>query len=257
VETEDGSQHKDIRIGQIREVERTVALKPYEGRRRVVIIDPADALNVEAQNAFLKTLEEPPPDVTFVLITAREAALLPTIRSRCQRVAFRVLSVGQIEAALRQGSDLDAEEARLLARLAGGRLGWALNLAHNQSPLAERAEALATARQLPAWSLAQRFDLAEGLASRFYRQRQFVFDTLDIWRQWWRDVLLSLCEARTGITNVDMTAALDQEAHRYASQEVVHFLRAIGAAKSHLEDNVNPRLALEALLLQVPSLQQA
>ena len=69
VEATDGGVHKHISIDQIRELGRVVSLRPFEGRCRVVIIDPADAMNEAAQNAFLKTLEEPPPDVLFVLIT--------------------------------------------------------------------------------------------------------------------------------------------------------------------------------------------
>jgi DNA polymerase III subunit delta' len=93
--------HKDISVDQVREVERAVALAPFEGRTRVVIIDPADALSIGAQNAFLKTLEEPPPDAAFVLIATREDRLLETVRSRCRRTEFTLVPVGEIEAALR------------------------------------------------------------------------------------------------------------------------------------------------------------
>ncbi|KKK69311.1 hypothetical protein LCGC14_2935320, partial [marine sediment metagenome] len=87
-EGEDGAQ-KGIHVSQIREIERATALKPFEGRSRVVVIDPAEEMNAAAQNAFLKTLEEPPPQVVFVLVTTDESRLLPTIRSRCRRLELR------------------------------------------------------------------------------------------------------------------------------------------------------------------------
>ncbi|MFQ6019952.1 MAG: ATP-binding protein, partial [Dehalococcoidia bacterium] len=252
VQAGEGAQHKQIRIAQIREVERAVALRPYEGRSRVVIIDPADALNVEAQNAFLKTLEEPPPDVVFVLVTTREAALLPTIRSRCQRVEFRPVPQGRVEEAL-SARGLDEERARLLARLARGRIGWALNIAEDESLLSARAEALAAARELPSLSVAQRFQLADRLAGRFLRDRQPVYETLELWREWWRDLLLAQAAAWEGVTNLDLEEALAAEAPRYRQEQVATFLHAIGEAGGYLEDNVNPRLALEALMLEAPT----
>src|SRR3990172_2946043 len=121
-------QRRDISVDQVREVERAVALNPFEGRSRVIIIDPAHALSREAQNAFLKTLEEPPPRVVFILVTDSESALLPTIRSRCRRLAFRPLPAAAVrEALLARG--VGQEQAELLARLARGRTGWALAMA--------------------------------------------------------------------------------------------------------------------------------
>ena len=77
-----------IKVDQVREAIERAAYRPFEGRRRVVIVDEADALLPEAQNALLKTLEEPPPASVFVLVTARPDVLLPTVRSRCQRLRF-------------------------------------------------------------------------------------------------------------------------------------------------------------------------
>src|SRR5439155_9266728 len=121
----EGPQHKEISVDQIREVQRAVALAPFEGRTRAVIIDPADKLSEEAQNAFLKTLEEPPASAVFVLIAMRGDALLPTVRSRCALIEFGLVSTAEIEEALRDRG-IEEERARLLARLSNGRPEWAL-----------------------------------------------------------------------------------------------------------------------------------
>src|SRR5512136_2772802 len=93
---------RDIVVDQVRElVDRRLSLRRFEGRRRFVILDPADAMNPQAQNALLKTLEEPPDDTTLVLVAAGGDALLPTIRSRCLRVAFAPLPASAIEERLR------------------------------------------------------------------------------------------------------------------------------------------------------------
>ena len=95
-----------IKIEQIREAIERSAYRPFEGRRRVVIINEADAIVADAQNALLKTLEEPPPSSTFVLVTSRPDTLLITVRSRCQRLRFGALSPADVAAVL-------IDEARL------------------------------------------------------------------------------------------------------------------------------------------------
>jgi len=255
VESADGAQHSEIRIAQIREVEHTIVLSPYEGHTRVVIIDGAEAMNGESQNAFLKTLEEPPPQVVFILVTAREEKLLPTIRSRCQRIEFHSLPIALVERAATDRLGLAPEQARLLARLSRGRIGWVLAAAQeadSSSRLAIRAEALEMAQSLSSLSLGERFAVAEQLAARFGRDRPGVLETLEIWREWWRDVLIVQAGAGEGITNVDMAALLAEDAHRYDPEDVVTFLRTIGATAGYLEANVNARLALETLMLTHP-----
>jgi len=247
----EGPQHKAISVGQIREVERAIALHPFEGRSRVVIIDPADAMNTEAQNAFLKTLEEPPPHVAFVLVAVRGQRLLPTIRSRCRRVEFRLLPITAVEQALREAG-LEAERARLLARLSRGRIGWALEMVRDPSRMERRHETLASARSPATMTVAQRFELAERLATDFRRDREAVLGLLLEWQGWWRDVLLAQTAAEDGVANVDMLAELREDARRYGRQEVLTFLRALLASRHYLEENVQPRLVLETLLLEAP-----
>src|SRR3990172_4899184 len=145
-EGEDGAQ-KGIHVSQVRDVERSAALKPFEGRSRLVIIDPAEEMNAAAQNAFLKTLEEPPPQVVFTLVTADESRLLPTIRSRCRRLELRLPALSEVEAVL-LARGVEAEYARLLARLSRGRIGWALEAADDASLLERRKERLSQARAL-------------------------------------------------------------------------------------------------------------
>jgi DNA polymerase-3 subunit delta' len=245
---EDGPQHKEISVDQIREVQRAVSLAPFEGRTRVAIIDPADKLSEEAQNAFLKTLEEPPPNAVFVLIATRGDALLPTVRSRCTLIEFGLVSTAEIEEALRERG-VEEERARLLARLATGRPEKALALADDDSRLEKRNEALEQARGLASMPMADLMDLGERLAQQFRRDREPVLERLDAWLSWWRDVLLVSASEGDGVANVDMVEALREDAGVYEREDVVAFVQALRECRRRLEENVQ---ALDALLVRTP-----
>ncbi len=114
-----------IKIDQVRDVIDRAGYRPFEGRRRVVIIDQADGLVAQAQNALLKTLEEPPSASAFLLVTSRPDALLPTVVSRCPRLRFRPLDADDVASVLiKQGRS--EVEARATAASADGSIGHAL-----------------------------------------------------------------------------------------------------------------------------------
>src|SRR5437660_1043516 len=115
-----------IKIEQVREIVDRAAYRPFEGRRRVVIVDEADAMAAAAQNALLKTLEEPPPSSVFMLVTSRPDALLPTVQSRCPRLRFRPLDARDVAAALVAGGTHTEAKARAVAATAEGSVGRAL-----------------------------------------------------------------------------------------------------------------------------------
>lgn len=247
----DGS--KDIRICQVRRLERLLSRAPFEARCRVAVVDPADALNVEAANAFLKTLEEPPSSVVLVLITSREEALPPTVHSRCRRVEFRLMSVADVERALVEKWSTAPEKAAVLARLSGGRLGWAVAALEDEGPLAARDAALTDIRRLAGATISDRFDYAARLAHPFSRDREGVFEVLDLWEQWWRDLLLAAAGRPELVVNSEHLDKLAEEGRQYQVRAVARFLRAIGRARQQLRENVNPLLALEVLMLELPA----
>jgi DNA polymerase-3 subunit delta' len=121
----DGDQ---ITVSAIRGLEESLAYKPFEGRYKIAIIDNAERMNPAAANAFLDTLESPPPQSVLILVSSRPDILLPTIRSRCQRIHFNPLPRHVMSGLLREKfNKLDNEQAQLLTSLSGGRLGYVLN----------------------------------------------------------------------------------------------------------------------------------
>ncbi|MBN2026843.1 MAG: DNA polymerase III subunit delta' [Actinobacteria bacterium] len=124
----EGSQ---ILISQIRDLEKDLSIKPKESTRKVVIVDEAGTMNQEAANAFLKTLEEPPPETYIILVVESREALLPTVASRCHEVRFSALGKADIEKFLVEREGMQQAEAEKIARLSGGIFGRAMMWARN------------------------------------------------------------------------------------------------------------------------------
>jgi DNA polymerase III subunit delta' len=142
-----------ITVDQIREVNREVVLKPFEAAARVTILLEADSMNKEAANAFLKTLEEPPPHAHFVLITDSPEALLETIVSRCQRVPFSRVATPVLAGHLKERFGLSDLDADTFARVAQGSLTRARELAGSSDAREQRSRLLEWARQVPSSDL--------------------------------------------------------------------------------------------------------
>lgn len=246
----DGS--KDIKICQVRAAERRLALRPFEGRTRVVIFEPADAMNIYAADALLKTLEEPPEQVALILVTASPNMLPETVISRCRHIALGPVGVDIIrETLLNRG--VDAPRADLLARLSRGRIGWALASSQAENLLAERARRLDQLEALALAGRAQRMAVAAELATRFASNRQDVYGILDLWQSWWRDVLLAGEGCMKLVAHVDREQIARTIAQAVSPAQVVAVLQAIRACRLQLEQNANPRLALEVLALRLPN----
>ncbi|MBI4301381.1 MAG: DNA polymerase III subunit delta' [Chloroflexi bacterium] len=242
----------EIGIDRIRSLQSSAFLHPYQGRCRVFIIDGADRLTREAANCLLKILEEPPINVFFLLLAAEPKGVLPTIRSRCQYLELRPMALGKVEMILLEHYSMTKDMAKLLARLSKGRLGWAITASSDNSLLEQRQQRLAELRALAKGDLHQRFAYASQMASQFHSHRGAVQEALGLWRDWWQDLLLIKAECPNLITNIDNENILIEEAEVFSLPQAKDFLSALETASWQLDQNANPRLVLEALMLSIP-----
>jgi DNA polymerase-3 subunit delta' len=233
---------KDIVVDQVRDlVDHRLAMKRFEGRRRFVIVDPADAMNAQAQNALLKTLEEPPDDTTIVLVASSPDALLPTIRSRCLRVAFAPLPTAAVAARLERAGHAP-DQARLAAALSGGSLGRAL--AADDEVLAAEAAAVRGAASLDA------DDAGAWLAfARDHGGDRGEAQTLcDLLLVWLRDVAV-LQAGAVELALADLGDVTRHAAATLSPAEVLRRRREVRRTAAALRQNGAPVLALERLLV--------
>lgn len=239
---------RGVVIEQVRQLEHDAALRPYEAQVKVFIIAGADAMTDAAANALLKTLEEP-PDATLLVLTATDPSqLLPTIASRCQEIALRAVPSEEIEGALLERGAVP-ERAKLLARLAGGRPGWAIAALSDDTPLDRRARHVSLLEGLlgepPELRLAAAANFSDASAGR-----EAAMETLETWQAWWRDALLVAAGCDDLVAGIDRLAALRSAGA--STDNCRRAVRRIQDGREHLSQNANVRLAMEGVLLDLP-----
>lgn len=241
----------EISIDQIRDMQSSASLPPFEGKCKVFIIDGAEFLSIEAANCLLKTLEEPVGKVVFILLTVDEQFLPATVVSRCQRLDLAPLALAEMEVAL-ESRGVELQKSRLLSRLCHGCLGWAIMAASDTGLLEQRAERLGRLFEAMDGDYEVRFAYAAELATDFSRSRELVQGVLDLWLDWWRDLLLIKSGAKDAITNVDHEAKLISQSEVYSLTQINDVIKSILAAGEQLRLNASPRLVLEVLMLNIP-----
>ena len=242
----------EIGIDDIRGLQRLANLPPYEGKCKVFIIDDAEYLSTEAANSLLKILEEPPQRVVWLLLAAEEEHLLPTIISRCQRLELKPVPSERVQEILVNSYNVDANKAKLLTQLCHGRLGWALSALANDDILEQRSQRIAQVVSLLTASLGQRFAYAQELASQFSQNRRAGAEIIEIWLDWWRDLMLIKGDCQEAIINVDYKTVLEEQARGLNLSEIKEFLNSLCLLQDAISKNVNPRLASEWLMLNLP-----
>lgn len=242
----------EIGIDDIRGLQRSANLPPYEGKCKVFIIDEAEYLSTEAANALLKILEEPPPRVVWLLLAAEEERLLPTVISRCQRLELKPVPSERVQEVLVNSYNVDADKAKLLTQLCHGRLGWALCALADCDMLEQRSQRIGRLASLLTAGIEQRFAYAQELASQFSQDRKAGAEITGIWVDWWRDLMLVKGGCQEAIINVDFKTVLKEQASGLSLSGIKEFLTNLGLLQEAISKNVNPRLALEWLMLALP-----
>ncbi len=236
-----------LKIDQVRALQHDLALRPVEGRYRVAIFDQFETATTEAQNALLKTLEEPPDYAVLILLAADPELLLPTIVSRCQQLPLRPLTTTQVNEALIKTWGVETRQANMLAHLAGGRLGWAVTAANDPAILQDRARYLNDLVMLLKADRVARFNYAE-----IVTKKDNVREVLDLWRTWWRDVLLAASGSTADFVNIDRAEEIHALAQQVNVDQAAACAAACGRALWQIDRNVTARLAVEVLLLDLP-----
>jgi DNA polymerase-3 subunit delta' len=264
VQTLEPGESGSIKIEQVRSAIDAAGYRPFEGRRRVFLIEEADALVEAAQHALLKTLEEPRPGSVFLLISARADVLLGTVRSRCSHLRFGRLTMADVALALMRDHGYPEREARAAAAAADGSVGRALAL---------RAAEYAGARDMAVEVLRgasgggraappdvrARLDSVKPLTTKrsgagggLRTDRERVALHLQALSSLLRDVSLLATGADAHLlANLDLESGLTTLANRFDGTRAVRAFTAVDRAQQALERNVSPKIVADWLVLQI------
>ncbi len=235
-----------IKINSIREMRRETTLSTFDNRRRVVIISRAEEMGEEASNSLLKSLEEPSGNTMFILTSSQPEALLPTIRSRCQRVRFDLLMAEEIQQALVERKLAEQPLAELLSKLALGSYGRALELL-DEDIAKERQDAVAFVMNSLGFNFPKLMDHIQEISAS--KDRDVLTRFLTLLLIWFRDALV-LREGR-GVISVDQMDELTRFTRKFPGANLVRVLEEIERAISLLQRNVYIVLVLVQLSIQL------
>lgn len=246
---------RELRIDQIRQMQQSLALAPYQSQWRVVIIPDFQNATIAASNALLKSLEEPPSRAILILTADARENLLETIASRCGILRLRPLSVQNCAQVLQNTLQLSDEEAQRLAHLSGGRVGTAMRYAQDESQLDQYEDALAQLLDILPQSKRARLQYAETLSKGKGNQRQNSSFLLSVWLTFWRDILITHSQAELPLVNLRHESALKTLASQLKLSQIESILKAHEKGLEQIDANVNPRLLIENILLNIPRLK--
>jgi len=237
----------EIKIDQVRQVQADLALKPFEGAKKVLIVDGIESMNAASSNAFLKTLEEPPGDALLILITAMPQSLLPTIRSRCQEILFHPLPRNTLARALMDKRGLSEEDAWFIAALAQGSMGRGLEMDVEQEKTA-RDEVAAL------WSGLERMSPGEVLAQAeaYGKDRERLERLLELGAEWLRDALVySVTGEERLLVHGRAQELYRQRADQASLPKLLADVELFSVSRNLLDRRVSVQLVAENLFLKL------
>jgi DNA polymerase-3 subunit delta' len=246
-----GGKNTTLTIETVRGMTADAVLRPVESRWRVLILDDAEAMQETAQEALLKSLEEPPAYAVILLLANDAELLLPTIRSRCQTIELSPLPRGVIVHGLRERGEAP-ERAEALAGAANGLPGWAIRAAEQPKLLTER---LASIEQAISWIEAtpyERIVAAVKMGDSFTKRRPAVFRELETALGVWRDAMLLNTGQRRAVSFPSAADTIARVTGNLSLAAIHAALRSVRQCIVDLEANVRPRLAIESMVLQWP-----
>lgn len=239
----------NIRVDEIREqLNNDIQIKPYSSPYKVYIIPDAQRMNEQAQNALLKTLEEPPAYAVIILLCDNASSLLPTITSRCITLQMKPISKEEIADYLMKKKQMEADRAQIAAGFCQGNIGQAIRFASSEDFQEMKTQVLHLLKQIDTMTLPAITEVIHG----FSRDKGNFYDYLDLMLLWYRDILMYKATKDTNILLYqEEYSAIKEQASKRSYEDIERIIQAIDKVKIRLDANVNFDLAIELMLLTI------
>lgn len=236
-----------IGVDEIREqINDTIMIRPYSSYYKIYIVDEAEKMTVQAQNALLKTIEEPPSYAVIILITTNQEAFLPTILSRCVQLKLKPLKDFTVKSYLTEHLNVQEKDAEVCAAFARGNLGKAIHLASSEEFKELYQKVMAVIRNVGTMDIVMLLDCIREIKEQNFEIRE----VLDLMQLWFRDVLMyKVTKDMNLLIFKDEYKMINEMGQKYDYAGLEQILKAIDTARVRLDANVNMELVMELLLL--------
>ncbi len=246
VEIEEDSS--ELKIDQIREIQKEIAYKPYESERKLYIIDEADKMTVQAANSLLKTLEEPPSYATIILLAEEISSLLPTIISRCENVKLSNIPAEIIEKHLKE-KGIEEKKAQISSIFSRGSPGRAFDFVNDEHTIENRKKLLDFLTSLPETSTVDIFNRIEEINEIV--QSDFPF--FNLISGWYRDIILCKKESENQVVNFDYKTEIKKQVSEYSLEQLTSIIGLINKYEGYIKRNCRSDLTLQVLFIKIRS----
>lgn len=240
-------ERASLGVEEIREqLCNTMEIKPFSSEYKIYVVPEAEKMTEAAQNALLKTIEEPPEYGIVILLTSNISELLPTIQSRCLTLEFRPLSQVAVEDYLRTHCQVPDYMAKASAAFAQGNLGKAIRYAGSEDFIERKDSIISLLRRVENMSITEMMDVIRDLGTK----KDEIRDYIDLMGLWYRDVLIF--KATKNINQLifqEESSAISREASRRSYEKIEEILQSFEKAKFRLKANVSFEVAIELMLL--------
>ncbi len=245
-----GAQGPFIRINQVREVCSILALKPYEAKTRVVVIEDAQAMNPEAGNALLKVLEEPPDRTVLILTSTQKSDLLPTIVSRCRHILFSPVPRKVLAGILAEDKGMDQAGAGIIAAAANGSFSRAFSIADESEARIVQRDMLVNALGLGGCDTKVSAGSLLTLSEKLSKNKEELAESLEMLTTWLRDMIV--CRySPDKLINVDAAQRIRDASGNIDEARLLSKIDAVGSIVKAIRSNANVRLALDVLMMRL------
>lgn len=240
-------ERASLGVDEIREqLCNTMDIKPFSSEYKIYVVPEAEKMTEAAQNALLKTIEEPPEYGIVILLTSNISELLPTIQSRCLTLEFRPLSQAAVEEYLKTQCKVPDYLAKASAAFAQGNIGKAVRYAQSEDFIERKDSIIGLLRKVDKMSIHEMMDVIRDLGTK----KDEIRDYIDLMGLWYRDVLIF--KATKNINQLifqEESSAISREASRRSYEKIEDILQAFEKAKFRLKANVSFEVAMELMLL--------
>jgi len=255
IESDSGETEKSsliISIDQIREIIRDIHLKPFEGEKKIYIINQAQNMMESGYNAMLKILEEPPADGIIILTAPSIKSLPKTIVSRCQVISLNYVQKQNIQNFILEKFDIDESKAEFISRISKGKIGFAIKACTDQTIIDDYFQTILKFSEILSGNIDKRFNYAKEMSSIFRKSKNQVYQELFRWLDFWRDVLVLKNDLREHIVNQEWYDLLLSVSKDIEERKIIYIIKKIKNSSEFLQQNGSPQLIFEVLMMDLP-----